>query len=86
MSIQNKLSAILVGWLFSICVWAQPVNINTASAAEISSSLIGIGTQKAQAIVDYRTEHGAFTSVEELKSVKGIGAKTLEKNAGDIQL
>ena len=57
------------------------VNINAASADEIYEVLTGkgIGPKKAQAIVDYRTEHGAFQTVEDLLEVSGIGEKTLEK-------
>ena len=47
------------------------VNINTASPSELEA-LPGIGPAKAKAIVDYRQQHGAFKSVEELKNVKGI--------------
>jgi competence protein ComEA len=54
------------------------VNINTATKDELVS-LPGIGPAKAQAILDYRKAHGAFKSVEELKDVKGIGAKRFEK-------
>ena len=56
--------------------WAG-VNVNTASAAELES-LPGIGPSKAGAIVQYRTEHGAFSSVDALTGVPGIGAKTVE--------
>lgn len=52
------------------------VNLNTATVDELSQ-LSGIGEKKAQAIVDYRTEHGDFTSVDDLVNVKGIGEKTL---------
>lgn len=58
---------------------AQSVNINQADAATLAASLRGIGQRKAEAIVAYRTEHGPFKSVDELMSVKGIGAKTLEQ-------
>ena len=54
------------------------VNINTATKDELVS-LPGIGPAKAQAILDYRKAHGAFKTVEELKDVKGIGAKRFEK-------
>ncbi len=54
------------------------LNINTASAEELQI-LPNIGTQMAQRIVDYRTQHGTFASVDALQNVKGIGAKTLEK-------
>lgn len=55
------------------------VNINTASL-EILCSLEGIGEVKARAIMDYRAEHGPFTTVDEITQVRGIGARTLEKN------
>ncbi|WVM93636.1 helix-hairpin-helix domain-containing protein [Halopseudomonas pachastrellae] len=44
--------------------------------------LQGIGEAKAEAIVAYRDENGAFASVESLTAVKGIGASTLSNNAG----
>ncbi len=48
------------------------VNINTASSAELIT-LPGIGEARAQAILSYREEHGAFSSVEDIKRVSGIG-------------
>ncbi|AIQ65088.1 hypothetical protein PSTEL_20145 [Paenibacillus stellifer] len=54
------------------------VNVNTASAAELTA-LPGIGEKKAQAIVDYRSQHGPFKSASDLEKVKGIGPKMLEK-------
>jgi competence protein ComEA len=53
------------------------VNINTASAAELEA-LPGIGEVIAQRIVDHRTEHGPFPTVEDLLDVSGIGESTLE--------
>ena len=55
------------------------VNINRASEGELVS-LNGIGSSKAQAIILYRDMFGAFKTVDELAKVKGIGAKTIEKN------
>ena len=55
-----------------------PLNINTATLAELME-LDGIGLTKGKAIISYREEHGAFSSVDELLNVKGIGEKTLEK-------
>ncbi|GGI94689.1 ComEA family DNA-binding protein [Halopseudomonas pertucinogena] len=62
------------------------VNINDASAAEIAETLSGIGLAKAEAIVSYREENGAFESVEQLEMVKGIGPATIEKNRTRIAL
>jgi competence protein ComEA len=53
------------------------VNVNTATAAELET-LPGIGEVTAQAIIDHRTEHGPFTSVDQLLDVTGIGDVTLE--------
>ncbi len=54
------------------------LNVNTASVEELQT-LPNIGESTAQRIVDYRTQHGNFTSVDALQNVRGIGAKTLEK-------
>ncbi len=63
---------------------AAPVNINTASASEISQALTGVGHSKAQAIVEYRTSHGPFLQASDIQRVKGIGHSTFEKNKNDI--
>jgi len=52
------------------------VNLNTATLAELET-LPGIGPVTAQAILDWRTEHGRFSRVDELVEVSGIGEKTL---------
>jgi competence protein ComEA len=70
--------------LFVSNVMATPVNINSADAKSIADALTGIGIKKAEAIVKYRTEKGAFNTVEDLANVKGIGQKTLDKNKKDI--
>ena len=57
----------------------RSININRATEAELVS-LDGIGSNKAQAIILYREMFGGFKTVDELTKVKGIGAKTVEKN------
>lgn len=56
--------------------WAG-ININSADKQSLDS-LTGIGQVKAQAIIDYRAEHGEFESVDDLLEVNGVGPKTLE--------
>jgi competence protein ComEA len=51
---------------------AGPVDLNTAGAAELET-LPGIGPALAQRILDYRTQHGTFRSVDDLQNVTGIG-------------
>lgn len=56
---------------------SAPVDVNTAGVDELDT-LDGIGPALAQRIIDYREEHGPFSSLEELLEVKGIGEATLE--------
>lgn len=51
------------------------VNINTATAEELET-VTGIGPVLAQAILDYRAEHGDFQTLDELLEVRGIGARS----------
>jgi competence protein ComEA len=59
---------------------ADKVDINSADAAQLEKSLVGIGPSKAEAIVEYRKANGPFKSADELALVKGIGLKTVERN------
>jgi competence protein ComEA len=57
---------------------AAPVQLSTATLEQLDS-LPGVGPVTAQKILDYRQEHGAFQSVDELDAVSGIGPKRLEQ-------
>jgi len=84
----NLLKKGLILFLFAVvaplAALAGPVNINTADAETISNELQGVGMTKAQAIVEYRKNHGPFRSYDDLTLVKGIGARTVEINRENI--
>ncbi|WP_051258417.1 helix-hairpin-helix domain-containing protein [Atopococcus tabaci] len=56
---------------------SKKVNLNTADVSELTT-LNGIGEKKAEKIIQYREENGSFKTIEDLKSVSGIGDKTFE--------
>lgn len=86
MNLKSILAICALALSSTTLAFAEPVNINTASAEEISQALNGIGTKKAEAIVEHRKANGPFKHAGELSAVKGIGSKIIEKNAKDIQL
>jgi len=57
---------------------AGPVNINTATAAELET-LPGIGPKTADTIIEYREANGPFETIEDIMNVPGIGEGTFEK-------
>lgn len=64
---------------------SAPVNLNTADLTALDT-LPGVGPVLAQRIVDWRSEHGRFTSVDELGEVAGIGPKLLAQIAPRVTL
>ena len=85
--IKTAFSTLLLSLAFAGSAFAaDQVNLNTADAATLDRVLLNVGPAKAEAIVDYRKEHGAFRSAEELAMVKGIGLSTVEQNRDRIEL
>jgi competence protein ComEA len=81
----KRIVTILASCLIAFAAWAtQAVNINKASAEQMSEALKGVGLSKAQAIVAYRNANGAFKHADELVNVKGIGLRTVDRNRGNI--
>lgn len=85
MEIFKKL--ILAALLFiPALLFAATVNINTADKETLMSSIKGVGEKRAEAIIAYREEHGAFTSIDGLADVKGVGPSIVEKNMENLSL
>ncbi|MFL6617044.1 MAG: ComEA family DNA-binding protein [Povalibacter sp.] len=85
-SLTRRSVQVLIASLAPMLVWAGPVDINKADAATIAKELQGVGLSKAQAIVAYREKNGSFKTAEDLRKVKGIGAKTLDRNRPNIRV
>ncbi len=73
---------IIIYFVLSGSVYAA-VNINTASQSELEG-LKGIGPAKAKAIVEYRSQHGLFGSIDDLEKVSGIGPGTIKQIRNDL--
>ncbi|WP_235299602.1 Tex family protein [Portibacter marinus] len=67
------------------CVNKVGINLNTASK-HLLSYVSGLGPGLAQNIVDYRSEIGKFTNIEQLKEVPRLGVKAFEQCAGFIRI
>ncbi|MCH8555300.1 MAG: RNA-binding transcriptional accessory protein [Schleiferiaceae bacterium] len=69
----------------SFCVNAVGVNLNTASV-QLLTFVSGLGGTLAERIVAFRSENGNFTSRDQLKKVKGLGAKAFQQCAGFLRI
>lgn len=76
---------LLLSMLSGTVVAMDPVNVNTATAVELTK-LTNIGPAKAEAIIAYREAHGPFRSLQELTRVTGVGERTVEINLERITL
>jgi competence protein ComEA len=56
---------------------STPISLNTATADQLDE-LEGVGPATAQKILDWRKQHGGFTSIDDLKQISGIGPKRFE--------
>ncbi len=63
----------------------ERVNINKAGIPQLTQ-LTGVGEKKAIAIVQYRSKHGKFRSIDQLTDVKGIGDKIVEENRARLAI
>ena len=81
---QNKLKESL-DFTVASCVNSVGVNVNTASK-ELLTYVAGLGPSLAQNIVQYRANHGDFTSRQQLMDVPKLGAKTFTQAAGFLRI
>lgn len=81
---QNKLKSSLDNTV-SFVVNKVGVNLNTASR-HLLQHVSGLGPKLAQNIEKYRKENGAFTSLDQLKNIKGFGAKAYQQSTGFLRI
>ncbi len=81
-----RLFTLTLFFLFSSHALADVVNVNTADAQTMADNIIGVGQKRAQAIINFREEHGPFKSVDELTQIRGIGLKLIEQNRDNLRV
>ncbi|MDO8990939.1 MAG: helix-hairpin-helix domain-containing protein [Sideroxyarcus sp.] len=79
---KKLLLSLFVSLAFSGITFAA-VDLNTATKEELEA-VKGIGPSKADAIIEYRKQHGAFKKVDELGEIKGFGEKSVDKLRGEV--
>lgn len=83
-SLAASLAAAAVG--LAAQVMAEPVDINSAGPKELAKAMRGVGMSLAKRIVAYRKENGPFQTIEDLVRVRGIGKRTVQRNAEKIHV
>ncbi len=79
----KRLLLVFAIWFAISGVALAVVNINTATKEELTS-LKGVGEKRAQEIINYRTKHGPFKSVDDLDKVPGIGPGIMKQIRSEI--
>lgn len=69
----------------ALWILGRPIPLNRARAEDLGG-LPGVGPTLAERIIEYREAHGGFSSLDELKEVKGIKEKTFDKIKGHFTL
>ena len=64
---------------------AQKINLNTADIKTLIGSFQRIGKIRAEAIVNYRQQHGGFKSVAELAQIRGLGQTFVSRHLKQLQ-
>lgn len=85
-NLAGALGLVLALAVQSVSAAPETVNVNSADAETLAAVLDGVGMVRAQAIIEYREEHGPFDDAYDLSNVKGIGDRTVELNEGRIRL
>lgn len=77
--------AVFLAFASSEAYAMDKIDLNTATATQLQD-VKGIGPKLAKSIVKYRTEHKGFNTLEELKSVRGVGPKNFARFKADLTL
>lgn len=79
---KKLLLSLFVSLAFSGLTYAA-VDLNTATKEELET-VKGIGPSKADAIIEYRKQHGPFKKLDDLGEIKGFGDKSVAKLRGEL--